>query len=273
MVARQRADGGSRAARGKQTVATRLYFPDPEEADETGVVCAGARPEPALLQEAYRHGIFPWPHRGHPLLWFSPDPRFVLEPRRAHVPRSLKKALRKTSLRIAADTAFVDVMRACSKSDRPGQRGTWITADMLDGYTALHREGYAHSIEAWDGATLVGGLYGVSFGRVFFGESMFARAPDASKIAFATLLAQLIRWEFPLVDCQAHTEHLERFGAVHWPRRRFLDAIAEHQRGADKRGPWVIDTTPANAVDVLEASALPAGDGDADKDDGSDAGR
>jgi leucyl/phenylalanyl-tRNA--protein transferase len=237
----------------------RLFFPDPESADENGVVCAGARPDPELLVDAYRNGIFPWPHRGQPLLWFSPDPRFVLEPRRAHLPRSLKKAMRRTTWRIVADTAFAAVMQACSASARPGQRGTWITKDMIAGYRALHEDGYAHSIEAWDGDVLVGGLYGVSFGRVFFGESMFARGPEASKIAFATLLAQLVRWDFPLVDCQSHTEHLARFGAVFWPRRQFLDAIATAQETPDRRGPWKLDIGPAEAVDVLDAAAVAAG--------------
>jgi leucyl/phenylalanyl-tRNA--protein transferase len=236
-------------------VATRIYFPDPETADEDGVVCVGAQPVPELLKDAYRNGIFPWPHRGQPLLWFSPDPRFVLEPRRAHLHRSLKKALRKTSLRITADTAFRDVIKACGKDERPRQRGTWITPDMRAGYAALHDEGYAHSIEAWDGDALVGGLYGVAFGAVFFGESMFARVDDASKIAFATLLANLVRWDFPLVDCQSYTDHLSRFGAEHWPRRRFLDVLAENVAKPDRRGPWSLDIRPADVVDVLAAAA------------------
>jgi len=239
-------------------VASREYFPDPEEADEDGVVCVGARPLPPLLKEAYRHGIFPWPHRGQPLLWFSPDPRFVLPTARAHLHRSLKKSLRRTTLTVTADRAFRGLIEACGKTSRRGQSGTWITADMVAGYVALHDEGYAHSIEAWDGETLVGGLYGVSFGAVFFGESMFARAHDASKVAFATLLAQLVRWRFPLVDCQSYTDHLARFGAEHWPRRRFLDTIAECQRAPDRKGPWSLEIKPVDAVDILVA----AGDDD-----------
>ncbi len=233
----------------------RTFFPDPNDADADGVVCVGAKPTPVLLEDAYRNGIFPWPHRGQPLLWFSPDPRFVLEPARAHLHRSLKKALRRTSLRIVADTAFAAVIAACSKSARPGQRGTWITNDMIAGYTELHALGDAHSIEAWDDDRLVGGLYGVAYGAAFFGESMFARVDDASKIAFATLLANLVRWGFPLVDCQSHTEHLARFGAVSWPRQRFLDVLVECQRRPDRKGPWQLDVSPADAVDVLEAAA------------------
>jgi leucyl/phenylalanyl-tRNA--protein transferase len=221
-------------------VTERNFFPDPETANEAGVVCAGAKPTVELLKEAYQNGIFPWPHRGYPLLWFSPDPRFVLPPQDAHLHRSLKKAMRKTTLTIKADTAFVDVIAHCSKSKRPGQRGTWITAEMIAGYTALHKEGYAHSIEAWDGDALVGGLYGVSFG-----ESMFATVEDASKIAFATLLANLRAWRFDLVDCQAHTDHLERFGAVHWPRRRFLDVLAVCMKAPTRQGPWELQLQPA----------------------------
>jgi leucyl/phenylalanyl-tRNA--protein transferase len=234
-------------------VVEREFFPDPETANEDGIVCAGAKPTPELLKDAYRHGIFPWPHQGFPLLWFSPDPRFVLEPRRAHLHRSLQKTLRKTELRITADTAFRDVMAACGKRARAG--GTWITADMLAGYAALHDEGYAHSIEAWDGEKLVGGLYGVSFGAAFFGESMFARVDDASKIAFATLLAQLVRWDFPLVDCQTYSKHLERFGAVHWPRRRFLGVLEVCGAAPDRRGPWSLEVRPHDVVDILAAAA------------------
>lgn len=229
-------------------------FPDPEEANEAGVVCAGAAPTPELLKEAYQSGIFPWPHRGYPLLWFSPDPRFVLPTREVHLHKSLKKAMRKTTFTVKADTCFSEVMSACSKSKRPGQRGTWITAEMIKGYTALHHEGFAHSIECFDGDALVGGLYGVSFGSIFFGESMFARAEDASKIAFATLVANLIDWRFDLVDCQSHTEHLERFGAVHWPRRRFLDVLALCLKAETKKAPWQLMIQPRDAVAVIDAA-------------------
>lgn len=234
-------------------MAERKYFPDPADANESGVVCAGAAPEPELLKEAYQNGIFPWPHRGYPLLWFSPDPRFVLPPKEAHIHKSLKKAMKKTTFTIKADTAFVDVMGHCSKSKRPGQRGTWITAPMIKGYTALHKEGVAHSIECFDGDALVGGLYGVSFGSIFFGESMFALAEDASKITFATLLANLIDWRFDLVDCQSHTDHLERFGAVHWPRKQFLDVLALCLKAPTKLAPWNLAIQPREAVDILSA--------------------
>jgi leucyl/phenylalanyl-tRNA--protein transferase len=229
-------------------------FPDPSTADDNGIVCAGGQPHPELLKEAYRSGIFPWPHKGQPLLWFSPDPRFVLVPRAIHLHRSLKKAMQKTSLVITADRAFRDVMAGCAKAKRRGQgRGTWITRDMIEGYCALHDEGVCHSIEAWDGDRLVGGLYGVSFGGVFFGESMFASVADASKIAFATLVANLIQQGFTLVDCQSYTDHLARFGAVHWPRRQFLDALAAGLLSETKLGPWSMPIQPAAAVSYLAA--------------------
>jgi leucyl/phenylalanyl-tRNA--protein transferase len=186
-----------------------------------------------------------------PLLWFSPDPRFVLEPARAHVPGSLRKRIRRGGYEVRADTAFTEVMRGCSAAPRRGQQGTWITDAMVEGYTALHRLGYAHSVECYAGGELVGGLYGVSIGRMFTGESMFARAPDASKVAFATLLGNLVAWGFALVDCEVHTEHLARFGAEEWPRRRFLAALAEAVRADSRRGAWTFELDPRAALALL----------------------
>jgi leucyl/phenylalanyl-tRNA---protein transferase len=146
------------------------------------------------------------------------------------------------------------VMRACARKRRSGQRGTWITREMIRGYTALHERGFAHSIETWRDGRLVGGLYGLSLGAVFFGESMFADVPDASKVAFATLLGNLIRWGFPLVDCQSYTEHLASFGAEEWPRERFLAALEEALQAAPTRmGPWVLELGPAEAAEVISA--------------------
>lgn len=235
---------------------TERFFPDPSEANESGVVCAGAVPHPELLKEAYQAGIFPWPHKGYPLLWFSPDPRFVLLPRALHLHRSLKKAMRKTTFVIKADTAFRDVMAGCAKAKRQAQGGTWITRDMIEGYCALHDEGLCHSIEAWDGERLVGGLYGVSFGSAFFGESMFARAPDASKIAFATLMANLMLQGFTLIDCQSYTDHLARFGAIEMPRPEFLVALKDALKAPTKTGPWTLRLQPAAAVEWLEAQGV-----------------
>jgi leucyl/phenylalanyl-tRNA---protein transferase len=171
----------------------------------------------------------------------------VLPIEEARVPRSLIKVLRKTSFRISMDTAFAEVMTACGQQARPGQRGTWITKPMIDGYTQLHDMGLAHSVEVWRGDELVGGLYGVSFGAVFFGESMFARADDASKMGFATMVAQLSKWSFYVVDCQQETVHLARFGASLWPRQRFLDALDEHVVKATLVGPWQLSMTAADA--------------------------
>lgn len=227
-------------------------FPPPETASPDGIVAVGAHPEPELLKLAYRQGIFPWPHRGLPLLWFSPDPRFVLVPTHAHLSRSLKKAMKRDAYRVTVDTAFAQVMTACSKVPRPGQAGTWITLAMRNGYAALHEEGVAHSIEAWQGEKLVGGLYGVSFGRVFYGESMFAHAPDASKVAFATLLGHLVAWDFTLVDCQTYTDHLARFGAEEWPRETFLVELERALEAPTKEGPWSFELSPSQALEVLE---------------------
>jgi leucyl/phenylalanyl-tRNA--protein transferase len=229
----------------------RVVFPPPSSANEDGVLAIGGRPDALTLLTAYSQGIFPWPHEGYPLLWFCPDPRFVLVPGEAHLHRSLKKTMRKDTFEIRADTAFEPVMRGCAAAYRPGQDGTWINPAMLAGYTDLHRQGFAHSIEAWQDGRLVGGLYGISLGAVFFGESMYAEVPDASKVAFATLLANLKRWEFELVDCQSATEHLARFGAVDWPRARFLNVLKKALEAPTRKGPWVLEVGPAEAAGRL----------------------
>jgi leucyl/phenylalanyl-tRNA--protein transferase len=232
----------------------RSIFPPVSMATEDGIVALGGRPDAETLKDAYSHGIFPWPHDGVPLLWFCPDPRFVLVPEEAHVSRSLRKRMRRGDLEVRADTAFSEVIRRCSLTPRPGQDGTWITREMIEGYTALHAEGLAHSIETWQDGVLTGGLYGISFGGVFFGESMYTDAPDASKVAFATLLANLIRWRFQLVDCQSWTEHLERFGAVEWPRPRFMAALKRALRLPTRQGAWTLEVGPAEASEALNSS-------------------
>jgi leucyl/phenylalanyl-tRNA---protein transferase len=229
----------------------RIFFPPVSWASPDGIIAIGGTPDPETLKEAYSRGIFPWPHEGWPLLWFCPDPRFVLVPTEAHISRSLRKEMRRGAWEVRADTAFAGVMRRCGEKPRPGQDGTWITGDMIKGYTALHEEGLAHSIEAWKDGRLAGGLYGVSFGGIFFGESMYADEPDASKIAFATLLANLIRWGFTLVDCQSYTEHLARFGAVEWPRARFLKVLKKALREPTRRGRWTLEVGPAEAAEML----------------------
>ncbi len=229
-----------------------LAFPPPEDANEEGIVAVGGDVSPERLLVAYRNGIFPWPARGYPLLWFSPDPRFALSPHAAHVPRSLRKVIRKGQLRVTADSAFAEVIDACAAMSRPHQQGTWITPELRNGYLGLHELGYAHSIEAWREDELVGGLYGVGLGRTFAGESMFATEPDASKVAFTTLLGHLAMWGFRIVDCQVHTEHLARFGATMWPRERFL---AEWRAAVDQPSvlaPWQLTLSPREALEQLE---------------------
>lgn len=249
----------------------RSRFPHPEAASPEGVVAVGAAPLPEVLKDAYAHGIFPWPHDDLPLLWFSPDPRFVLIPAAAHLHRSLKKRMRRGEYEVRADTAFAQVMEQCSRVKRPGQRGTWITEDMIAGYTALHEEGLAHSIEAFKDGELVGGLYGISMGAAFMGESMFALAPDASKVAFATLIGQALAWDFHFIDCQVYTEHLARFGAEEWERSDYLLALEDAKSEETRLGPWELTVTPAEAADLVTAAnreleEMLAADDDADDD-------
>jgi leucyl/phenylalanyl-tRNA--protein transferase len=215
-----------------------LAFPPPEAALSDGVLAVGGDASPRRLLLAYSQGIFPWPHDRLPLLWYSPDPRFVLPLDRVHVGRTLRRAVRAGTFRITADTAFAEVVQACASAPRPEQDGTWITDEIRAGFGALHRAGLAHSVEAWQDGELVGGLYGMRVGRLFCGESMFAHRPDASKVALVTLLANLRRWGDRLVDCQVHTEHLERFGAVEVPRADFLAALDDATREPWTRGPW-----------------------------------
>lgn len=222
-----------------------IVFPRPELADPSGLLAVGGDLRPERLLRAYELGIFPWYSEGRPILWHSPDPRMVLRASEIHLGRSLEKTLRRGTFEVRLDTAFREVITACAKTERPEQSGTWITRSMIDAYVELHRLGVAHSAEAWKDGELAGGLYGVSLGAAFFGESMFARAPDASKVAFATLVGQLAAWGVDLIDCQVHTEHLARFGATEWPRARFLAALKEALLVPTRRGPWRLDPSPA----------------------------
>lgn len=216
----------------------RLVFPPADLADESGLLAVGGDLSAERLKLAYGMGIFPWFDEDLPIMWHSPDPRMVLWPEDLRVNRSLRKAMRKEPYRITLDTAFHEVICACSTVYRPGQGGTWITDDMIAAYDELHRQGYAHSVEAWLGEELVGGLYGVSLGSAFFGESMFAEAPNASKIAFATLVEQLQSWGVDMIDCQVHTEHLEHFGAYEISRGEFLARLRSSLEAPTRLGPW-----------------------------------
>ncbi len=194
--------------------------------EPNGLLAVGGDLSPRRLLAAYRRGIFPWYSEGDPILWWSPDPRMVLFPAELHVTRSLAKTLRNAAYEVRFDTAFDDVMRGCA-APRAGQPGTWITAEMRGAYGRLHELGYAHSVETWVDGALAGGLYGVAIGRAFFGESMFSRRRDASKIAFVHLVAYLRAEGFGLVDCQMHTGHLASLGARTLPRREFSRRLKE----------------------------------------------
>ena len=217
----------------------RWRFPDPRQADADGLLAYGGDLHPQRLLTAYAQGIFPWPGgEDWPLLWYSPDPRMVLVPTDLHISHSLRKTLKKRPFVVRFDTAFERVIRACATVPRPQQPGTWITADMIAAYCLLHELGFAHSAEAWADGELVGGLYGVSLGAAFFGESMFAWRPDASKVAFVHLVQALHAWQFHFVDCQTYSDHLARFGAALWRRERFLQALAQALPEPTRQGIW-----------------------------------
>ena len=210
-------------------------FPPAHTADENGLVGAGADLEPGTLLSAYGSGLFPMP-LGDTLGWWSPDPRGVLPLSYLRVGRSLRRACRDFDIRV--DHAFDQVIDACASPVRPHG---WIDANIREAYLELHRLGWAHSVETWQDDELVGGLYGVCLGGAFFGESMFATANDASKVAFVHLVNQLRQWGIELVDCQVHTDHLERFGARRWPRERFLEALERALEQPTRRGPWRLE--------------------------------
>ncbi|QQS55256.1 MAG: leucyl/phenylalanyl-tRNA--protein transferase [Candidatus Competibacteraceae bacterium] len=230
-------------------------FPHPDRAltEPDGLLAAGGNLTPRRLLRAYRMGIFPWYSADQPILWWSPDPRLVLLPECLKVSRSLRKTLRKSLFVITADTAFEQVVAACA-GPRQGEPGTWITSEMYRAYCRLHRLGHAHSIETWQQGELVGGLYGVALGQVFYGESMFSWISDASKIALVALTAQLQRWEFAVIDCQVTTAHLLSMGAVDIPRASFLQLLERYCPQPDQPGPWRLD---ADLLDSLFAGAHP----------------
>jgi len=209
-----------------------LPFPPAERAlgYPNGLLAAGGNLSVPRLLEAYRGGIFPWFNPGEPMLWWSPDPRMVLIPGEFRISRTLAKILRKEQFEVRCDTVFEQVMRGCAaprSKDREGHQGTWIGEDMIKAYCQLHLQGYAHSVETWQDGKLVGGLYGVSIGRMFIGESMFSAVSNASKIALAHLARQLERWGYGMIDCQMSTPHLASLGAREIPRREFIVKLQE----------------------------------------------
>ena len=212
--------------------------------EPNGLLAAGGDLEPQRILAAYRRGIFPWYSAGEPVLWWSPDPRMVLLPDQLKVSRSLAKTLRTAGYEVRLDTAFDEVIHACAVKPRDGQPGTWITAEMQDAYRALHRLGYAHSVETWMDGKLAGGLYGIALGQAFYGESMFSHARDTSKIALAHLCAHLKRRGFGIIDCQMETAHLASLGARPIPRRNFAARLDRLCPLGDPPARW-----PAAAID------------------------
>ncbi|MBM3392352.1 MAG: leucyl/phenylalanyl-tRNA--protein transferase [Betaproteobacteria bacterium] len=213
-----------------------------------GLLCAGGDLSPERLLDAYRHGIFPWYSAGEPILWWSPDPRMVLFPAEVRISRSLMKTLRRGHCTVRLDTAFAEVIRACS-APRPEQDGTWITPEMQQAYLRLHELGYAHSVETWIGGELAGGLYGMALGRAFYGESMFSRVTDASKIALAHLARYLERRGFAVIDCQMKTAHLASLGAREIRRSELLRGLAVWTREGQGPGKWPAE----DAMDLFGA--------------------
>jgi leucyl/phenylalanyl-tRNA---protein transferase len=219
-----------------------LRFPPVERASPEGLLAVGGDLRPERLLEAYRHGIFPWYNDDQPILWWSPDPRTVLFPDKLHVSRSLQKTIRRGDFTLTLDTCFQNVMLCCA-GPRPQypEGGTWITPAMVEAYSTLHEQGYAHSIETWFEGRLVGGLYGVAIGGAFFGESMFSRVSEASKVALVRLVQQLRAWGFFLFDCQQSSAHVLRLGAEEIPRRDFLGHLSTALTLPDRVGRWQFD--------------------------------
>ncbi|MCH5277965.1 MAG: leucyl/phenylalanyl-tRNA--protein transferase [Desulfovibrionaceae bacterium] len=225
-------------------------FPPEREWLATGLVAAGADLSSRRLVQAYSQGIFPWYHEGTPILWWSPNPRCVLFTDELHIARSLARTLRRGAFSFSINRAFIEVIRSCAAMRRPGQRGTWLTSSMIAAYLGLHRQGLAHSVECWLNGELVGGVYGVALGRIFFGESMFHTRPDASKAALVTLIRCMREQDFLLLDCQQTTPHMLRLGAREIPRRHFLNLMREHaQLSPDGKRPTFRNVLP-NAEEV-----------------------
>jgi leucyl/phenylalanyl-tRNA--protein transferase len=227
-------------------------FPDVELAldEPDGLLAVGGDLSPARLLAAYSQGIFPWYSDGQPILWWSPNPRAVLYPAQLKISRSLRKRLRKQEYTITLDEDFDGVIQQCA-APRDKQQGTWITLEMQQAYRRLHAQGYAHSVEAWYQGELVGGLYGIALGRVFFGESMFSRRTDASKVAFVHLVRQLMRWDYLLIDCQVSSEHMSSLGAVNIPRHEFTRQLESLVLQSGHPTPWTLEPTTVLLDDIL----------------------
>ncbi len=216
----------------------RIIFPEPELSREDGLLAVGGDLSTERIILAYTKGIFPWYTHGDPILWWSPDPRLVLYPDGLHISRSLRKTLKQGHFIVTLDQDFSQVIAACAGAPRDNQPGTWITADMMDAYCRLHEAGFAHSVEVWNQGELAGGLYGVSLGKCFFGESMFARKNNASKVGLVTLVRLLRKWSFTLIDCQVTTQHLVGLGAREIPRKQFMAELKLALQSPTQKGKW-----------------------------------
>lgn len=206
--------------------------------DPDGLLAMGGDLSPARLLNAYRQGIFPWFSHGQPILWWSPDPRMVFRTDRIALSSRLRRSLRRSSWTARADTAFDAIIETCARTPRTGQSGTWITSGMIDAYKALHRLGHAHSVEVHDGDSLVGGIYGIAIGRMFFGESMFSAESGGSKAALGALAMRLQAWGWPLIDAQVENDHLRSLGAERWPRSDFLARMEQLCARHEPAGCW-----------------------------------
>ncbi len=215
-----------------------LLFPDPQLAEENGLLAVGGDLTSSRLLLAYEHGIFPWFNPEDPILWWSPDPRFVLYPHELKVSKSMRSVIKKGVFEISFDSAFEEVITQCSVTKREGEHGSWITDEMRTAYTELHKLGMAHSVEAWQDGELVGGLYGVALGSIFFGESMFHHVSNASKAAFIHLVGKLTEWGFDIIDCQLHTNHLHSLGGKEMPRSEYLSVLGQTLKNDSKIGSW-----------------------------------
>ena len=220
----------------------KIEFPPPHLASKEGLLAIGGDLSRERLLLAYRMGIFPWFSDDEPILWWSPDPRLVLYPNEIKISKTLKKIMKKGLFKVTMDSAFVQVINQCAQIRIQNNQGTWILEDMIDAYCKLHESGFAHSVEAWYQGELAGGLYGVSLGNCFFGESMFTRISNASNVALVTLVEYLNTLSFDIIDCQLTTEHLLRFGAKEIPRAAFLNQLEESLKASTKKGKWCFKT-------------------------------
>ena len=215
-----------------------LVFPDVELATDDGILAVGGDLSPERLMLAYKRGIFPWFSEENPIIWWAPDPRFILHPQKFKISKSLKSILNKKEFEVTYDQAFDKVIERCKSVKRKDQDDTWITEEMREAYSALHQLGFAHSVEVWKNEELVGGLYGISLGKCFFGESMFADVSNASKVGFAHLVQDLLKEEFVMIDCQVYTEHLERSGAELVDRKKFMHLLRTSLVAETLKGNW-----------------------------------